>query len=171
MKIKTFMLLLMLSAGACTVPPHSSGNQDTQQWQQTIQQLNTLLKERKHQAAIDEGKQKISELLAVADHTEPKDTMVKYARQMVNFFYFSYLGSKQFRPGIEYLDSLNNAPFLQQHCKHELLSARAGLHQMCGDNEAAIRLADEYLQLPEYDDADRYIPQAEIVSGVYIYGL
>ena len=88
---------------------------------------------------------------------------------MVNFFYFSYLGSKQFRPGIEYLDSLNDAPFLQQHCKHELLSARAGLHQMCGDNEAAIRLADEYLQLPEYDDADRYIPQAEIVSGVYIY--
>lgn len=72
MKIKTFMLLLMLSAGACTVPPHSSGNQDTQQWQQTIQQLNTLLKERKHQAAIDEGKQKISELLAVADHTEAK---------------------------------------------------------------------------------------------------
>ena len=71
MKIKTFMLLLTLSAGACTVPPHSSGNQDTQQWQQTIQQLNTLLKERKHQAAIDEGKQKISELLAVADHTEP----------------------------------------------------------------------------------------------------
>ena len=84
-------------------------------------------------------------------------------------FYFSYLGSKQFRPGIEYLDSLNNAPFLQQHCKHELLSTRAGLHQMYGDNEAAIRLADEYLQLPEYDDADRYIPQAEIVSGVYIY--
>ena len=42
MKIKTFMLLLMLSAGACTVPPHSSGNQDTQQWQQTIQQLNTI---------------------------------------------------------------------------------------------------------------------------------
>ena len=88
---------------------------------------------------------------------------------MINLFYFSYLGSKQFRPGIEYLDSLNNAPFLQQHCKHELLSTRAGLHQMYGDNEAAIRLADEYLQLPEYDDADRYIPQAEIVSGVYIY--
>ena len=66
MKIKTLMLLLTLSAGACTVPPHSSSNQDTQQWQQTIQQLNTLLKERKHQAAIDEGKQKISELLAVA---------------------------------------------------------------------------------------------------------
>ena len=88
---------------------------------------------------------------------------------MSNNLIYPVLGSKQFRPGIEYLDSLNNAPFLQQHCKHELLSARAGLHQMCGDNEAAIRLADEYLQLPEYDDADRYIPQAEIVSGVYIY--
>lgn len=169
MKIKILMLLLMLSAGACTVPPHSSGNQDTQQWQQTIQELNILLKERKHQTAIDEGKQKISELLAVADYTEPKDTVAKYARQMINFAYFSYLGGKQFRPGIEYLDSLSNTPFLQQHCKHELLSTRAGLHQMCGDNEIAIRLADEYLQLPEYDDADRYIPQAEIVSGVYIY--
>ena len=169
MKIKILILLLMLSAGACTIPPHSSGNQDTQQWQQTIQQLNTLLKKRKHQAAIDEAKQKISELLAVADYTEPKDTVVKYAQQMINLVYFSYLGSKQFRPGIEYLDSLNNAPFLQQHCKHELLSTRAGLHQMYGDNEAAIRLADEYLQLPEYDDAGRYIPQAEIVSGVYIY--
>ena len=169
MKIKTLILLLMLSVGACTASSNSSSDQDTQQWQQTIQQLNTLLKERKHQAAIDEGKQKISELLAVADYTEPKDTVVKYARQMINLFYFSYLASKQFRPGIEYLDSLNNAPFLQQHCKHELLSTRAGLHQMYGDNEVAIRLADEYLQLPEYDDADRYIPQAEIVSGVYIY--
>ena len=49
MKIKILILLLMLSAGACTIPPHSSGNQDTQQWQQTIQQLNTLLKKRKHE--------------------------------------------------------------------------------------------------------------------------
>ena len=48
MKIKTLILLLILSAGACTAPTHSSGSQDTQQWQQTIQQLNTLLKERKH---------------------------------------------------------------------------------------------------------------------------
>ena len=77
MKIKTLILLLILSAGACTAPTHSSGSQDTQQWQQTIQQLNTLLKERKHQAAIDEGKQKISELLAIADYTEPKDTVAK----------------------------------------------------------------------------------------------
>ena len=91
MKIKILILLLMLSAGACTIPPHSSGNQDTQQWQQTIQQLNTLLKKRKHQAAIDEAKQKISELLAVADYTEPKDTVVKYAQQMINLVYFSYL--------------------------------------------------------------------------------
>ena len=59
MKIKTLILLLILSAGACTAPTHSSGSQDTQQWQQTIQQLNTLLKERKHQAAIDEGQQNI----------------------------------------------------------------------------------------------------------------
>ena len=43
------------------------------------------------------------------------------------------------------------------------------MHQMYGDNKQAIELADEYLQLPDYEDADRFIPQAEIISGVYIY--
>ena len=111
----------------------------------------------------------MSQLLTTANNTEHKDTLAKYARQIINYSYFSYLGSKQFRPGMEYLDSISNIPFLQQYCKHELLSTRAGLHQMEGDNQTAIQLADEYLQLPEYDDADRYIPQSEIVSGVYIY--
>ena len=43
------------------------------------------------------------------------------------------------------------------------------MHQMYGDNEQAIELANEYLQLPDYEDTDRFIPQAEIISGVYIY--
>ncbi len=169
MKIKILLAFLIVSAGSCTTNPHSADNRNTQQWQQAILQLNTLSKARKHQEVIDEAKQKMSQLLTTANNTEHKDTLAKYARQIINYSYFSYLGSKQFRPGMEYLDSISSIPFLQQYCKHELLSTRAGLHQMEGDNQTAIQLADEYLQLPEYDDADRYIPQSEIVSGVYIY--
>lgn len=169
MKIKILLAFLIVSAGSCTTNPHSADNHNTQQWQQAILQLNTLSKARKHQEVIDEAKQKMSQLLTTANNTEHKDTLAKYARQIINYSYFSYLGSKQFRPGMEYLDSISSIPFLQQYCKHELLSTRAGLHQMEGDNQTAIQLADEYLQLPEYDDADRYIPQSEIVSGVYIY--
>lgn len=170
MKIKILLLLLIVSIGACTTSPNSTNSNDAQKWQQTITELNALLREKKHQKAIDEARQKLSQLLAAtANATTPNDTLAKYARQILNLSYFSYLGSKQFQPGIEYLDSISDTPFLQQYCKHELLSTRASLHQMYGNNQAAIRLADEYLQLPEYEDADRYIPQAELVSGVYVY--
>lgn len=170
MKIKILLLLLIVSIGACTTSPNSTNSNDAQEWQQTITELNALLREKKHQKAIDKARQKLSQLLAAtANATTPNDTLAKYARQILNLSYFSYLGSKQFQPGIEYLDSISDTPFLQQYCKHELLSTRASLHQMYGNNQAAIRLADEYLQLPEYEDADRYIPQAELVSGVYVY--
>lgn len=170
MKIKILLLILIVSIGACTTSPNSTNSNDAQEWQQTITELNALLREKKRQKAIDEAQQKLSQLLAAtANATTPNDTLAKYARQILNLSYFSYLGSKQFQPGIEYLDSISGNPFLQQYCKHELLSTRASLHQMYGDNQAAIRLADEYLQLPEYEDADRYIPQAELVSGVYVY--
>lgn len=169
MKIKILLAFLIVSVGACTANPHSADNNDTQQWQQAISQLNTLLKQKKHQAAIDESRQAMSRLLTLTSNTASKDTLVKYARQILNLSYFSYLGGLQFTSGTEYLDSLGNNPFLQQYCIHELLSTRAGLHQMKGDNRIAIQLADEYMQLPEYDDADRYIPQSEIVSGVYVY--
>lgn len=170
MKIKILLLLLIVSIGACTTSPNSTNSNNAQEWQQTITELNALLREKKHQKAIDEARQKLSQLLgATANATTPNDTLAKYACQILNLSYFSYLGSKQFRPGIEYLDSISGNPFLQQYCKHELLSTRASLHQMYGDNQAAIRLADEYLQLPEYEDANRYIPQAELVSGVYVY--
>lgn len=170
MKIKILLLILIVSIGACTTSPNSTNSNDAQEWQQTITELNALLREKKRQKAIDEAQQKLSQLLAAtANATTPNDTLAKYARQILNLSYFSYLGSKQFQPGIEYLDSISDNPFLQQYCKHELLSTRASLHQMYGDNQAAIRLADEYLQLPEYEDADRYIPQAELASGVYVY--
>lgn len=170
MKIKILLLLLIVSIGACTTSPNSTNSNDAQKWQQTITELNALLREKKHQKAIDEARQKLSQLLAAtANATTPNDTLAKYARQILNLSYFSYLGSKQFRPGIEYLDSISGNAFLQQYCKHELISTRASLRQLYGDNQTAIQLANEYLQLPEYEDANRYIPQAELVSGVYVY--
>lgn len=169
MNIRKPLFLLLLFVGACSTDSHSPSAEDVGQWQQTAEKLTTLLKEEKFRETENLTKTKIAELLENANDTEENDTLIKYARQILSISYYNYLKSKQFRSGIEYMDSLSQIPFIQENCKHELLSARASLHQMYGNNEQAIKLADEYLQLPDYEDADRFIPQAEIVSGVYIY--
>ncbi len=169
MNIRKPLFLLLLFVGACATDSHSPSAEDVGQWQQTAEKLTTLLKEEKFRETENLTKTKIAELLENANDTEENDTLIKYARQILSISYYNYLKSKQFRSGIEYMDSLSQISFIQENCKHELLSARASLHQMYGNNEQAIKLADEYLQLPDYEDADRFIPQAEIVSGVYIY--
>lgn len=169
MNIRKPLFLLLLFVGACATDSHSPSTEDVGQWQQTAEKLTTLLKEEKFRETENLTKTKIAELLENANDTEENDTLIKYARQILSISYYNYLKSKQFRSGIEYMDSLSQISFIQENCKHELLSARASLHQMYGNNEQAIKLADEYLQLPDYEDADRFIPQAEIVSGVYIY--
>lgn len=169
MNIRKPLFLLLLFVGACATDSHSPSTEDVGQWQQTAEKLTTLLKEEKFRETENLTKTKIAELLENANDTEENDTLIKYARQILSISYYNYLKSKQFRSGIEYMDSLSQIPFIHENCKHELLSARASMHQMYGNNEQAIKLADEYLQLPDYEDADRFIPQAEIVSGVYIY--
>nr|WP_320948325.1 tetratricopeptide repeat protein [Bacteroides intestinalis] len=169
MNIRKPLFLLLLFVGACATDSHSPSAEDVGQWQQTAEKLTTLLKEEKFRETENLTKTKIAELLENANDTEENDTLIKYAQQILSISYYNYLKSKQFRSGIEYMDSLSQISFIQENCKHELLSARASLHQMYGNNEQAIKLADEYLQLPDYEDADRFIPQAEIVSGVYIY--
>lgn len=169
MNIRKPLFLLLLFVGACATDSHSPSAEDVGQWQQTAEKLTTLLKEEKFRETENLTKTKIAELLENANDTEENDTLIKYARQILSISYYNYLKSKQFRSGIEYMDSLSQIPFIQENCKHELLSARASMHQMYGDNEQAIELANEYLQLPDYEDTDRFIPQAEIISGVYIY--
>lgn len=169
MNIKSLLLLLLLLAGACTATPPAADSHYSCQWQGNIRQLTTLLNEKKHSEAISLAKQRMHELLETADASEPADSLMKYARQILNIYYFCHLGNKQFQSGIAYLDSINSNPLLQQYCKHELLAARAGLHQVSGDNDTAICLANEYMQLPDFNDPDRYITQAEMVSGVYVY--
>lgn len=169
MNIRKPLFLLLLFVGACTTDSHSPSTEDVGQWQQTAEKLTTLLKEEKFRETENMTKIKLAELLVNVNDTEKNDTLIKYARQILSISYYNYLKSKQFRSGIEYMDSLSQIPFIQENCKHELLSARASMHQMYGDNEQAIELANEYLQLPDYEDTDRFIPQAEIISGVYIY--
>ena len=163
MNIGKPLLLLLLFVGACTTDSHSPNTEDVGQWQQTAEKLTTLLKEEKFRETENMTKIKLAELL------EENDTLIKYAREILTISYYNYLKSKQIRSGMEYIDSLSQIPFIQENCKHELLSARAILHQMHGDNEQAIGLANEYLQLPDYENANRFIPQAEMISGVYIY--
>ena len=169
MNIGKPLLLLLLFVGACTTDSHSPNTEDVGQWQQTAEKLTTLLKEEKFRETENMTKIKLSELLGNVNNAEENDTLIKYAREILTISYYNYLKSKQIRSGMEYMDSLSQIPFIQENCKHELLSARASLHQMHGDNEQAIGLANEYLQLPDYEDADRFIPQAEMISGVYIY--
>ena len=169
MNIGKPLLLLLLFVGACTTDSHSPNTEDVGQWQQTTKKLTTLLKEEKFRETENMTKIKLAELLGNVNNTEENDTLIKYAREILTISYYNYLKSKQIRSGMEYMDSLSQIPFIQENCKHELLSARASLHQMHGDNEQAIGLANEYLQLPDYEDANRFIPQAEMISGVYIY--
>lgn len=169
MNIRKPLFLLLLFVGACSTDSHSPSTEDVGQWQQTAEKLTTLLKEEKFRETENMTKIKLAELLVNVNDTEKNDTLIKYARQILSISYYNYLKSKQFRSGIEYMDSLSQIPFIQENCKHELLSARASMYQMYGDNEQAIELANEYLQLPDYEDTDRFIPQAEIISGVYIY--
>ncbi len=169
MNIGKPLLLLLLFVGACTTDSHSPNTEDVGQWQQTAEKLTTLLKEEKFRETENMTKIKLAELLENVNNTEENDTLIKYAREILTISYYNYLKSKQIRSGMEYMDSLSQIPFIQENCKHELLSARASLHQMHGDNEQAIGLANEYLQLPDYENANRFIPQAEMISGVYIY--
>ena len=57
---------------------------------------------------------KLAELLVNVNDTEKNDTLIKYARQILSISYYNYLKSKQFRSGIEYMDSLSQIPFIQR---------------------------------------------------------
>lgn len=80
-----------------------------------------------------------------------------------------YINTKQYKDGIDYMDSIGNHPLIREHCPHELLSFKAGLNQLYGNNPEAVRLAEDYLQLPVCTSANDFIRQAEIISGVYMY--
>lgn len=79
------------------------------------------------------------------------------------------INSRRFREGIAYLDSMSQIPSVWQECRMGLLVGKARLYQLLGEGKTAVGYADEYMQLPECADAQRFITYCEAISGVYVY--
>ena len=166
---KLSFLLLILVAVACTNRSTSSEQDEVRHWNNVLQQINALLLENKAQQTLDLAKQTLPEILESAEKNGTTDTLIYYARKIFNACGNNYINTKQYKDGIDYMDSIGNHPLIREHCPHELLSFKAGLNQLYGNNPEAVRLAEDYLQLPVCTSANDFIRQAEIISGVYMY--
>ena len=166
---KLSFLLLILVAVACTNRSTSSEQDEVRHWNNVLQQINALLLENKAQQTLDLAKQTLPEILESAENNGTTDTLIYYARKIFNACGNNYINTKQYKDGIDYMDSIGNHPLIREHCPHELLSFKAGLNQLYGNNPEAVRLAEDYLQLPVCTSANDFIRQAEIISGVYMY--
>lgn len=166
---KLSFLLLILVAVACTNRSTSSEQDEMRHWNNVLQQINALLLENKARQTLDLAKQTLPEILESAEKNGITDTLIYYARKIFNACGNNYINTKQYKDGIDYMDSIGNHPLIREHCPHELLSFKAGLNQLYGNNPEAVRLAEDYLQLPVCTSANDFIRQAEIISGVYMY--
>ena len=166
---KLSFLLLILVAVACTNRSTSSEQDEMRHWNNVLQQINALLLENKARQTLDLAKQTLPAILESAEKNGTTDTLIYYARKIFNACGNNYINTKQYKDGIDYMDSIGNHPLIREHCPHELLSFKAGLNQLYGNNPEAVRLAEDYLQLPVCTSANDFIRQAEIISGVYMY--
>lgn len=166
---KLSFLLLILVAVACTNRSTSSEQDEMRHWNNVLQQINALLLENKARQTLDLAKQTLPEILESTEKNGTTDTLIYYARKIFNACGNNYINTKQYKDGIDYMDSIGNHPLIREHCPHELLSFKAGLNQLYGNNPEAVRLAEDYLQLPVCTSANDFIRQAEIISGVYMY--
>lgn len=166
---KLSFLLLILVAVACTNRSTSSEQDEMRHWNNVLQQINALLLENKARQTLDLAKQTLPEILESAEKNGTTDTLIYYARKIFNACGNNYINTKQYKDGIDYMDSIGNHPLIREHCPHELLSFKAGLNQLYGNNPEAVRPAEDYLQLPVCTSANDFIRQAEIISGVYMY--
>lgn len=144
---KLSFLLLILVAVACTNRSTSSEQDEMRHWNNVLQQINALLLENKARQTLDLAKQTLPEILESAEKNGTTDTLIYYARKIFNACGNNYINTKQYKDGIDYMDSIGNHPLIREHCPHELLSFKAGLNQLYGNNPEAVRLAEDYLQL------------------------
>ena len=170
MNARYIVVLLTLLMVSCSLRRETSSNENVLPWKSVNEKLMTLRKERKVQEALELSHQEIPRLVqAMAEETDSRDSLLAQARLMMDICYDSYMNARQYSAGLAFMDSLNGNDMVRKHCPYELLHYRATFHQMMGDNEEAIRLANEYLSLPRNPDKSRFIQQAEAISGVYIY--
>lgn len=169
-KALLFLLLAaLLSAGSCTSRNDSANHGDIQKWSETYRRLTDLRQKNRTGELIDSTRKQLAEMLRSASATPAKDSLMYYMRRTIVLCQTAYMAGKQYKAGIEYMDSLSRIPFIQEHCRREMLCNLACLNQMYGNNREAVRLADEYLALPPCPDPDEFIRQAEYISGVYFY--
>ena len=91
---------------------------------------------------LDLAKQTLPEILESAEKNGTTDTLIYYARKIFNACGNNYINANNTRDGIDYMDSIGNHPLIREHCPHELLSFKAGLNQLYGNNPA-VRLAED----------------------------
>lgn len=169
MNTQYIIVLLCVLMASCSGRREVPADETAQPWKSVNEKLLTLRKEGKVQEALDVSLEKLPGLLREIERTEARDSLLVQARLMMDVCYDSYMSIRKFRAGLAFMDSLNANALWRECFPYELLHYRATFHQMLGDNEDAIRLADEYLALPRNPDKNRFIQQAEAVSGVYIY--
>ena len=145
---KTFIFYSDSRSCSLHQPLHLFGTRRSEALEQCPQQINALLLENKAQQTLDLAKQTLPEILESAEKNGTTDTLIYYARKIFNACGNNYINTKQYKDGIDYMDSIGNHPLIREHCPHELLSFKAGLNQLYGNNPEAVRLAEDYLQLP-----------------------
>ena len=122
---KLSFLLLILVAVACTNRSTSSEQDEMRHWNNVLQQINALLLENKARQTLDLAKQTLPEILESAEKNGTTDTLIYYARKIFNACGNNYINTKQYKDGIDYMDSIGNHPLIREHCPHELLSFKA----------------------------------------------
>lgn len=108
MNAKTFILLLILVAVACTNRSTSSGTRRNEALEQ-CPSTNQCLLENKARQTLD-----------LANRPCPKswnrqkngttDTLIYYARRYLMLCGNNYINTKQYKDGIDYMDSIGNHP-------------------------------------------------------------
>ena len=169
MKTPYIIILYCLLLASCSLRQEAPMDERSLPWKSVNAKLLTLRKEGKVQEALTVSRKELPRLIKEIEQVELCDSLLSQARLMADVCYDSYMNTRQYRAGLAFMDSMGTDTLWQKHFSYESLHYRATFHQMLGDNEKAIRLANEYLALPRNPDKSRFIQQAEAISGVYMY--
>ncbi len=135
---KLSFLLLILVAVACTNRSTSSEQDEVRHWNNVLQQINALLLENKAQQTLDLAKQDLARNPGIGRKKRNYRYPELLCPQDIYACGNNYINTKQYKDGIDYMDSIGNHPLIREHCPHELLSFKAGLNQLYGNNPEAV---------------------------------
>lgn len=169
MNTQYMIVLFCLLLTSCSARQEVPTDETVRPWKLVNEKLLTLRKEGKTQEALTVSRKELPRLIKEIGKTEPHDSLLFQARLMADVCYDSYMNTRQYRAGLAFMDSIGADTLWQKYFPYESLHYQSTFHQMLGDNEKAIHLANKYLSLPRNPDRSRFIQQAEAISGVYMY--